>query len=61
MEASMFHSIRGPMGFVLDECRTPSLQPAEDAIVDATAVVRAVMTITSYRGSSDQGVEVGVA
>ena len=28
----------------MDECTTPSLQPAEDAIVDATAAVRAGMT-----------------
>ena len=45
----------------MDECRTPSLQPAEDAIVDATAAVRAWMTSTSYRGSCDEGGEVGVA
>jgi len=45
----------------LDECRTPSLQPAEDAIVDATDAVRAWMTSTSYSGSSDEGGMDGVA
>ena len=49
------------MGFVLDECRAPSLQPAEDAIVRHGGGEGLDDFPTSYRGSCDEGGEDGVA